>query len=176
MDIIQVSKARKEILKEPTHVLKGVISSSIPNVLSVPFRLHFEVPDAEVVEDEIKKEEKEVNSSIIDCTLVVHDVDVRPYVSMYIINEDDGTEEMVPLHAFENKKFVKNSKGYTVMATMLSKTVELPSTPFTLSVVSNAPLKNVLKHTMDSTQIFKGRYIRKFTPSPPPPHLPPAFF
>jgi hypothetical protein len=59
MDIIQVSKARKEILKEPTHVLKGVISSSIPNVLSVPFRLHFEVPDAEVVEDEIKKEEGE---------------------------------------------------------------------------------------------------------------------
>ena len=90
--------------------LKGNIAASPPHLMNVPFRVHFEVPspsEEEVGEEGEKEGEKDAevkdkNAIAIDCQVVVHDIDVKPYVTVYIIDEDTGIEEIVRLYNNNN--------------------------------------------------------------------------
>ena len=178
MELLDYSTARRDVLKESMSTVQGVIAASSPNQMNVPFRVHFEVPppiaadeDAAVDGDVAVKEDNADNADNaasvdvvttiqVDCALTVHDTDVRPFVNLFIIDEDSGKEEIIPLQSFRNKVFALNHKGYTVMATLRSSNdVELPSSPFTLTLLSKQPLANVTQHTVDNTMVFKGDYI-----------------
>ena len=55
-----------------------------------------------VGEGEKDAEVKDKNAIAIDCQVVVHDIDVKPYVTVYIIDEDTGIEEIVRLYNNNN--------------------------------------------------------------------------
>jgi hypothetical protein len=102
LQLMNLNVARETILKESMAQLKGNIAASPPHLMNIPFRVHFEVPSPseEEVEGEGEKEAevKEKNAIDIDCQVVVHDIDVKPYVTVYIIDEDTGIEEIVRLY------------------------------------------------------------------------------
>ena len=106
---MNLNVARETILKESMAQLKGNMAASPPHLMNIPFRVHFEVPspsEEEVGgEGEKEAEVKEKNAIDIDCQVVVHDIDVKPYVTVYIIDEDTGIEEIVRLYDDDDAGF-----------------------------------------------------------------------
>ena len=104
LQLMNLNVARETILKESMAQLKGNMAASPPHLMNIPFRVHFEVPspsEEEVGgegEKEAEAEVKEKNTIDIDCQVVVHDIDVKAYVTVYIIDEDTGIEEIVRLY------------------------------------------------------------------------------
>ena len=174
MEFLDLSQAKSMLLNQKLETVTGTISQSNQNQMSIPFRLHFEIPEKvndETVEEaavvEAKEGEEETTDVLplktpssldIDVSLTIHDVDVQPYVTLYIINEDDGTETQVPLHSFTKQNFIKNMKGYTIMATVCSTISNLPSSEYTLNVLTSESLLNVTRHTTEGVLNFTGEY------------------
>ena len=109
LQLMNLNVARETILKESMAQLKGNMAASPPHLMNVPFRVHFEVPspsEEEVGgEGEKEAEVKEKNAIDIDCQVVVHDIDVKAYVTVYIIDEDTGIEEIVRLYVDDDAGF-----------------------------------------------------------------------
>ena len=109
LQLMNLNVARETILKESMAQLKGNMAASPPHLMNVPFRVHFEVPspsEEEVGgEGEKEAEVKEKNAIDIDCQVVVHDIDVKAYVTVYIIDEDTGIEEIVRLYDDDDAGF-----------------------------------------------------------------------
>ena len=109
LQLMNLNVARETILKESMAQLKGNMAASPPHLMNIPFRVHFEVPspsEEEVGgEGEKEAEVKEKNAIDIDCQVVVHDIDVKPYVTVYIIDEDTGIEEIVRLYDDDDAGF-----------------------------------------------------------------------
>lgn len=109
LQLMNLNVARETILKESMAQLKGNMAASPPHLMNIPFRVHFEVPspsEEEVGgEGEKEAEVKEKNAIDIDCQVVVHDIDVKAYVTVYIIDEDTGIEEIVRLYDDDDAGF-----------------------------------------------------------------------
>jgi len=169
MQFMDYAEAKAALLGDSLQRLQGSTDASNQGQMTIPFRLHFEIPAPEPVvteDNEPIEEEKEaapvppVSVGVpIDVNLTIHDYDVRPYVKLYLINEDDGNEEEITLLSFTQKTFVPNLKGYTLMAAVCSNDADLPSSSFTLDVLSKVPLSNVMRHTVvEGALDFRGEY------------------
>ena len=180
--LLDLNEARRDHLGKSLLRVKGLTEACTAGGMSVPLRLHFEIPEAVVVEGE-ESEEKITeadaegktafapapvpNTCAVDCSLTMLDVALRPFATMYVVNEDDGSVEIVPLLSFLQRKVPKNKRGYTIMVAInASNGVILPSSAFTLDLVTDMPLVNVVRHTVDSKLFFSPFLSSSFLPPP----------